>query len=55
MTAIGGGNLHKLKEAMNYIRCGGSKVDRIRYLTSYNTIDNETRVLARNGMLKFRL
>jgi len=52
MTAIGGGNLHKLKEAMNYIRCGGSKVDRIRYLTSYNTIDNETRVLARNGMLK---
>jgi len=52
MTAIGGGNIHKLKEAMNYIRCGGSKIDKIRYLTSYNTIDNETRVLARNGMLK---
>jgi len=52
MTAIGGGNLNKLKEAMNYIRCGGSKVDKIRYLTSYNTNDNETRDLARNGMLK---
>jgi len=52
MTAIGGGNLKKLKEAMNFIRCGGSKVDKIRYLTSYNTNDSDTRELARNGMFK---
>jgi len=52
MTAIGGGNITKLKEAMNFIRCGGSKIDKLRYLTSYNTNDNETKDLARNGMLK---
>jgi len=52
MTAIGGGNIYKLEEAMNYIRCGGSKIDKIRYLTSYNTNDSDTRDLSRNGMHK---
>lgn len=43
MTAIGGGNLGKLKSCQDFIRCGGSTLDKIRYLAGYDSAVNETK------------
>jgi len=52
LSAIVGGNVNKIKRSNGLYKDVCSKVGKISYITSYNTNDNETRNLARNGMFK---
>lgn len=49
MTAIGGGNLKKLKTCMNYIRVGGSLQDKVNYLSNYSSAQQHTKKIAEAG------